>query len=55
MTGMMALFPHCPPKSEPWDLHDLQRKFTKAKAKARDHPEIKAMTAKAAFLQEAGA
>jgi hypothetical protein len=55
MTGMMALFPHCPPKSEPWDLNDLQRKFTKAKAKARDHPEIKAMAEKAAFLQEAGA
>jgi hypothetical protein len=40
-VGMTQLFPHCPPKSEPWDLEDLDRKFAKALAKARDHPEIR--------------
>jgi hypothetical protein len=40
-VGIGQLFPHCPPKSEPWDLTDLDRKFAKAMAKARDHPELR--------------
>jgi hypothetical protein len=53
MVGMTALFPHCPPpngRNEPWDLGDLERKFSKAKAKALDHPDLKAMRAEAEFM-----
>ena len=40
-VGIGQLFPHCPPKNQPWDLSDLDRKFSKAVAAARDHPELK--------------
>lgn len=46
MVGMDALFPHS--NGEPWDLFDLERKFTKAVAAAQTHPEI----AKRRFAQE---
>jgi hypothetical protein len=38
-VGMEQLFPHS--RGEPWDLFDLERKFVKALAKARDHPAIR--------------
>lgn len=56
LVGMTALFPHAPPprgKSEPWDLHDLSRKFAKARAKALDHPEIRAQNFNHAFMEAA--
>ncbi len=40
-VGIGQLFPHCAPKNQPWDLSDLDRKFSKAVAAARDHPELK--------------
>ena len=56
LVGMTALFPHAPPpkgKSEPWDLHDLSRKFAKARAKAMDHPGLKAQRFEDQFLEAA--
>lgn len=52
--GMGQLFPHCPPKSEPWDLWDLDRKFAKALAKARDHPDIRSQAFDRQFLAATG-
>jgi hypothetical protein len=37
--GIGQLYPHS--KGEPWDLSDLDRKFDKASAAARNHPELR--------------
>lgn len=42
MVGMTKLFPHAPPRSEPWDLGDLDRKFAKALAAFEGQPERRA-------------
>ena len=49
-VGIGQLFPHCAPKNQPWDLSDLDRKFSKAVAAARDHPEIVERAQDAEFL-----
>lgn len=53
-VGMGQLFPHS--NGEPWDLFDLERKFAKATAKARDHPELRSAqrTVELLNLLEAG-
>jgi hypothetical protein len=55
MVGIGALFEHSPPQNQPWDLWTLHKKFSKAKARALDHPELKARRAKAEFLHGARA
>lgn len=49
-AGIQLLFPHSAPKSEPWDLSDLDRKFAKALAKAQDHPSVRARRFEDDFL-----
>lgn len=53
-VGMSQLFPYS--TGEPWDLFDLDRKFAKATAKARDHPDLRRMQREAEIMQllEAG-
>ena len=53
-VGIGQLFPHCPPKNQPWDLSDLDRKFSKAVAAARDHPELKARRFEEEFMAMTG-
>ena len=53
-VGIGQLFPHCPPKNQPWDLSDLDRKFSKAVAAARDHPELKARRFEEEFMALTG-
>jgi hypothetical protein len=48
MLGIGQLYPHS--KGEPWDLFDLERKFTKAMAGANQHPEVK----RRRFIEEFG-
>ena len=50
--GIGQLFPHS--NGEPWDLFDLDRKFTKAVAKARDHPELRAAQREAELMDLLG-
>lgn len=54
-VGMDQLFPHS--DGEPWDLFDLERKFSKACEAAMEHPEAKDQLRKAemmAALEKAG-
>jgi hypothetical protein len=46
--GIGQLFPHS--DGQPWDLADLDRKFTKAVTKARDHPELRSRQREAELL-----
>jgi hypothetical protein len=50
--GIDHLFPYS--KGEPWDLFDLEKKFTKAMAAAQDHPDIKRQREEAAFMEAIG-
>jgi len=50
VVGIGQLMPHS--KGEPWDLFDLERKFSKAQAAAVNHPQIKSK-ARARQLREA--
>lgn len=47
--GMGQLWPHAPPKSEPWDPLDLERKFVKAAAAAANHPALRELREQAEF------
>lgn len=47
MLGMGGLYPHS--KGEPWDLFDLERKFTKASAAATQVDEVQEAAFDAAF------
>jgi len=53
MVGMGTLFPHCPPRNEPWDLFDLETKFTKAHAAAGNDPALREAAFDDAFLRRA--
>ena len=48
MVGMEQLFPYS--KGEPWDLMDLEHKFTKAVAASENNPEIQRRRFERAFL-----
>jgi hypothetical protein len=50
--GIDHLFPYS--KGEPWDLFDLEKKFTKAMAAAQDHPDIKRQREEEAFMEAIG-
>lgn len=50
--GIEALFEYS--QGQPWDLFDLERKFSKAKAAAKDHPEVKRLQWEAEFNQASG-
>jgi hypothetical protein len=50
--GIDHLFPYS--KGEPWDMFDLEKKFSKAMAKAQDHPDIKRQREEAAFMEAIG-
>lgn len=54
-VGMCGLWPHCPPKNEPWDLFDLDKKFPKAVRSAGNHPELRSRAREAELLSELGA
>lgn len=41
-VGMGQIAPHCAPFNEPWDLIQLQQKFSRAAAAALNHPALKA-------------
>lgn len=48
--GMGQLFPHS--DGQPWDLSDLGKKFQKATAAARDHPEIRRRNREAELMAQ---
>lgn len=50
--GMAQVYPYS--NGEPWDLFDLDRKFTKAKQAVVNHPEIQAMVRKREIEEELG-
>jgi hypothetical protein len=49
-NGMGQLFPYS--EGEPWDLFDLDRKFTKAKQAVMNHPQVQGMKRKQELAQE---
>jgi len=51
MIGMGSLYPHS--NGEPWDLMDLERKFTKASAAAVNDPTVERERFRRAFLEGA--
>lgn len=56
-VGIGQVWPHAPPKNEPWDLFDLKKRFPKALAAAANHPEVRRRREDAEFeeaLSEAG-
>lgn len=51
MIGMDTIFPHSPPKGQPWDLFTLERKFVEAHAAAKNHPKLREAAVKRQFLE----
>lgn len=44
-VGMDSMWPHAPPKSEPWTLETLEKKFAAALAASMNHPAVAARRA----------
>lgn len=51
MWGITQLWPHAPPKGEPWTCADVQRQWDKALQKSEDHPDLKELRFAAALTE----